>query len=184
MPKLHEVIETRLSPADTFAFIAEFANAEIWDPGTLESKRIDTGPLGVGARYAVTVKVGENSAPMTYMIDVYEPDTRVVLVGKGELVTARDDIRFEPMADGGTRVDYTADLTLNGWRQLATPFLSGAFRTLGDNARIGMTAALAERVRSVRVAVSASAAASAGRTGATAPAGQATSTDGSSPTGS
>lgn len=178
MPKLHEVIETRLSPADTFAFIAEFANAEIWDPGTLESKRIDSGPLGVGARYAVTVKVGGSSAPMTYTVDAYEPEARVVLLGKGDLVTARDDIRFEPMADGGTRVDYTADLTLNGWRRLATPFLGGAFRTLGDNARIGMTAALAERVRL------ASAAASAGRTGVAAPTGQADPTDGSGATGS
>jgi len=69
MPKLHEVIETCLSPADTFAYIAEFANAEIWDPGTLESRRIDAGPLGVGARYAVTVKVGGSSAPMTYWIE-------------------------------------------------------------------------------------------------------------------
>lgn len=178
MPKLHEVIETRLSPADTFAFIAEFANAEIWDPGTLESRRIDSGPLGVGARYAVTVKVGGSSAPMTYTIDAYEPDTRVVLLGRGEFVTAHDDIRFEPMADGGTRVDYSADLTLNGWRQLATPFLGGAFRTLGENARIGMTAALAERARSVRVA------ASAGATSGAAPTGQANPTDGSGATGS
>ncbi len=169
MPKLHEVVETRLSPLDAFAFIAEFANAEIWDPGTLESIRIDAGPLGVGARYAVTVKVGGSSAPMTYTIDAFEPNTRVVLLGKGDFVTARDDIRFEPMADGGTRVDYTADLTLNGWRRLATPFLGGAFRTLGENARIGMTTALAERARAAGVA---------------GPTDEADSTDGSSATGS
>jgi len=62
-------------------------------------------------------------------------------------VTARDDIQFEPLPSGGTRVDYTADLTLNGWRRLASPFLGGPFRKLGENARLGMTAALAERAR-------------------------------------
>ncbi len=82
---------------------------------------------------------------MIYTIETYEPDTRVVLRGEGKTVTARDDIRFAPTADGGTRVDYTADIELKGWMRLLTPFLGGAFRKLGDDARTGMTAALAER---------------------------------------
>jgi len=145
MPRLHETIDTRLPQQDTFAFIADFANSQVWDPGTVSSKRIGGPDVGVGTSYALTVKVGRGTAPMVYTIETYEPDTRVVLRGEGKTVTARDDIRFEATADGGTRVDYTADIELKGWMRLLTPFLGGAFRKLGDDARTGMTASLAER---------------------------------------
>lgn len=151
MPRLHEIIETSLPPQDTFAFIADFANSEVWDPGTVSSKRIDGGTsVGEGASYDLIVKVGSGTAPMVYTIETYEPDTRVVLRGAGKTVTARDDIRFAPTADGGTRVDYTADIELKGWMRLLTPFLGGAFKKLGDDAKSGMTAALAERADAAR----------------------------------
>jgi carbon monoxide dehydrogenase subunit G len=145
MPRLHEIIQTSLPPQDTFAFIADFANSQIWDPGTVSSKRIGGTSVGAGTSYALTVKVGSGTAPMVYTIETYEPDTRVVLRGEGKSVSALDDIRFEPTADGGTKVDYTADIELKGWMRLLTPFLGGAFKKLGDDARTGMTAALAER---------------------------------------
>ena len=147
MPRLHEIIETMLSQRETFDFIADFANSAEWDPGTITSARIDAGPVGPGASYALTVKVGGSTAPMTYTIETHEPDTRVVLRGEGKSVTARDDIRFEPTAAGGTRVDYTADIELKGWMRLLQPLLGGAFRKLGDDAREGMMAALAARAR-------------------------------------
>ena len=146
MPRLHETIDTRLPQRDAFAFIADFANAQVWDPGTIASKWISGTTVGVGTSYALTVKVGRGSAPMVYTIETYEPDTRVVLRGEGKTVTARDDIRFAATVDGGTRVEYIADIELRGWMRLLTPFLGGAFRKLGDDARTGMTAALAERV--------------------------------------
>lgn len=145
MTRLHETIETTLPLADTFAFIADFDNAEVWDPGTLASQRLGDGPVGVGAAYDLSVKMGGGAAPMTYIIETYEPDKRVVLRGDGERATARDDIRFESTASGGTRVDYTADIELKGWLRLLQPLLGGAFRKLGDDARTGMTRALAER---------------------------------------
>lgn len=145
MTRLHETIETTLPLADTFAFIADFANAQVWDPGTLTSTRIGDGPVGVGAAYDLSVKMGGGAAPMTYVIETYEPDRRVVLRGEGKQATARDDIRFEATADGGTRVDYIADIELKGWMRILQPVLGGAFRKLGDDARIGMTRALAER---------------------------------------
>lgn len=144
MTRLHETIETTLPLSDTFAFIADFANAEVWDPGTLTSARVGDGPVAVGATYALTVKMGGGAAPMTYTIEAFEPDRRVVLRGEGERATARDDIRFEATADG-TRVDYTADIELKGWMRLLQPVLGGTFRKIGEDARTGMTQALAER---------------------------------------
>ena len=158
MTRLHETIETTLPLADTFAFIADFANAQVWDPGTLASTRIGDGPVGVGATYDLSVKMSGGAAPMTYTIETLEPDRRVVLRGEGERASARDDIRFEATPAGGTRVDYTADIELKGWLRLLQPLLGGAFRKLGDDARTGMTRALAERA-AARAAASAAASA-------------------------
>ena len=148
MPRLHEIIETTLPIDETFAFIADFANNEVWDPGTVSSRRVGDGPIGPGTSYDLVVKVGAGSAPMTYTVETYEPGRRVVLHGEGERVIARDDIRFEATPAGGTRVDYVADLQLKGVMRLLTPLLGGTFRKIGEDARTGMTAALADRAAS------------------------------------
>lgn len=147
MPRLHETIETSLPLQDTFAYIADFATNEEWDPNTVSAVRVGDGPVGTGARYDLVVKMGSGTIPMQYTIEAYEPDRRVVLRGVGKDIVATDDIRFAPTDDGGTRVDYLADIELKGWKGLLTPFLGGAFRKIGQGARDGMTEALAERAR-------------------------------------
>ena len=59
---------------------------------------------------------------MEYRISVFEPPTRVVLVGSGSGVSAVDEIRLERIATG-TRLDYTADIRLGGVLRLIQPFL-------------------------------------------------------------
>src|SRR3954466_4801962 len=133
MPRLHETIETRLPLDDAFAFVADFANAPRWDPGTVTSTRIDEGPLGAGARYALGVRMRGRVAPMEYRVTGWEPGRRVVLRGTGSGVEAVDSILFSP-ANAGTRVDYTADIRLTGWMRLLAPFAGGAFRKIASNA--------------------------------------------------
>ena len=133
MTTLHERIETTLPIDATFAYVADFANSQEWDPGVATAERLDTGPVGVGSRYRLGVRIGGRVAPMEYRISVFEPPTRVVLVGSGSGVSAVDDIRFE-RDRRGTRVDYTADIRLGGARRLIQPFLGRAFATIGRNA--------------------------------------------------
>jgi carbon monoxide dehydrogenase subunit G len=145
MTTLHERIETALPIDETFAFVADFANSQIWDPGVATAHRIDAGPVGVGSRYRLGVRLGSRIAPMDYRITVFEPSTRVVLVGSGSGVSAVDEIRFE-RTDAGTRIDYTADIRLGGVLRLIQPFLGRAFTNLGRNAVDGMQRALDARV--------------------------------------
>ena len=152
MPRLHETVDTSLPIDDAFWFIADFANAMIWDPGTVSSTRLGDTPVGVGSTFRLDVRVGSRTAPMTYRIEQLEPDRRVVLTGDGEQVRARDDIAFAVLPDGGTRVDYTADLELKGWLRLLQPFLGGTFRKIGDDARTGMQRALDARAAARRAA--------------------------------
>lgn len=146
MTRLHETLETALPVDDAFAFVADFANARHWDPGVATSERIDDGPLGVGARYRLGVRMRGRVAPMEYRITAFDAPRRVVLVGEGSNVTAVDEILFAPRADGtGTRIEYLADIRLGGWMRLLAPFAGGAFRALADNAVNGMRRALDER---------------------------------------
>jgi carbon monoxide dehydrogenase subunit G len=148
MTKLREQIETPLATKAAFAFVADFANSSIWDPGVETSERLDPGPVGVGARYRLGVRLGGRVAPMEYQITVFEAPHRVVLTGEGSGVSAVDEIRFEPAGKGkGTRIDYTADIRLHGWMRLIQPFLGRSFARLARNAIEGMQRELDKRAR-------------------------------------
>ena len=148
MTTLTERIDTALPIEETFAFVADFANSAIWDPGVAIAERLDTGAIGLGSRFRLGVRLGGRVAPMEYRIAVFEPPTRVLLIGSGSGVAAEDDIRFERIT-GGTRVDYTADIRLGGLLRLIQPFLGRAFATLGQNAVGGMQRTLDARAAAV-----------------------------------
>ena len=142
MTRIHERIETALLIDDAFDYIADFANSHAWDPGTVSSRRIDTGPVQAGAVYLLDVRMGDRIAKMEYRIRDYERPTRVVLTGSGSDVEAVDEIRFE-RAGNGTVIDYTADIKLGGLLRFAQPFLGRSFEKLGRDAAAGMHRRLA-----------------------------------------
>jgi dehydrogenase/reductase SDR family member 12 len=144
MTTIHERLDTALPIEDAFDYVADFANSQEWDPGVDNAERSDDGPVGLGSRFRLGVHIGSRVTPMEYEISTFERPTRVVLTGSGSGVSAVDDIRFE-QRDGGTRIDYTADIRLGGLLRLVQPFLGGAFKTLGRNAVEGMQRTLDER---------------------------------------
>ena len=137
MARLHETLQTTLPIDRAFAFVADFSNAERWDPGVAWSKAVANSTPRVGTEYELGVRLGGRVAPMSYRITLIDPAKRVVLGGRGSNVSAVDDIRFE-QTDGGTRIDYTADIELTGWMRLAAPFAGRAFASIARNARDGM----------------------------------------------
>ena len=146
MPLLHEHVETELPVDAAFAYLADFSNSAIWDPGTATAKRLDSGPIRIGSRFALAVRMAGSVRPMTYEIVDLEPPREVVLRGEGSGVAATDTMTFTPTA-GGTRIDYRADIRLRGWRRLLEPFAGKTFERIGREAREGMERTLAERAR-------------------------------------
>jgi carbon monoxide dehydrogenase subunit G len=137
MAILREQIETALPLDQAFAFVADFSNARRWDPGVVSSERSNPGPVGIGARYRLAVRLGGRAAPMDYEIATFEPSRRVVLRGTGSGVSAVDDVRFQATPTG-TRIEYIADIRLHGLLRLATPFAGGALARIARDARDGM----------------------------------------------
>ena len=96
MTKISEQVETTLPPEAAFAYVADFSRQAEWDPNTVSAKRVDSGELGVGARFALDVKLGRKVAPMEYRITEYDAPRRVVLVGEGSGVWTEDEILSSP----------------------------------------------------------------------------------------
>ena len=64
MTTLHERIETTLPLDEAFAFVADFANAEATGtPASPPPSGSTPGPVGVGARYRLGVRMGGSVAP-------------------------------------------------------------------------------------------------------------------------
>lgn len=144
MKRLHEIIEVPCNPADAFRFTSNFGLIEQWDPGVTESEKLTPGPIRKGSRFRVVIKSGLGTSEMHYTIRRFEPPHRVVLEGEGETVHAIDDIRFTAM-EGGTCIDYTADITLGGVAARAEFLLGGALERVGKKAMQGLHKALTPR---------------------------------------
>lgn len=130
---------------DAFAYVADFGRAAEWDPGLIESRRLDQGPLRVGSAFHIVADVRGKPQQFRYAITDYDAPSRIVIEGDGEKATSRDEVLFEaagPGPDAGTRVTYDVDIRLKGARRIAEPFLGGYMRALGDKALAGLQAKL------------------------------------------
>ena len=137
MTKLVEHIETPLAREAAFHYVADFSRQAEWDPNTVSSRRIDDGELGVGARFALEVKMGPRLAPMEYRITEWQAPSRVVLIGEGSGVWTEDSITFTETA-AGTSIEYVFDIRLAGALGLIQPLLRRAFTSIGRGAAAGM----------------------------------------------
>jgi hypothetical protein len=100
----------------------------------------------VGARYRLGIRMRGRVSPMEYEITHLEALHRVVLSGRGSGVRAIDDIRFIRTTTG-TRIEYVADIRLQGVLRLLAPLAGGAFKRVAENARNGMQRTLDELAR-------------------------------------
>lgn len=147
MIRLQESLDSPRSPLECFFYAADFRNLTGWDPTAVEARKTTPGPLGVGTAFDIVVSFGPRRLPMRYVITAFEPPLRVVLSGDGETVSAIDEIRFEPLAHfdgGGTRVIYTADLTLKDASALTEHAAKPIVMLNGKRAITGLKRALAE----------------------------------------
>jgi dehydrogenase/reductase SDR family protein 12 len=141
MVKLHETRLIDRPIEEVFEYTSDFNNIEDWDPGISSSSQVDAGPVGVGSRFELGVAFGARRIPMTYEITEYQPNERVVIIGKGSQLEAVDEIRFEER-DGQTMVDYTADLKFHNYVKYLAPFMGPIFKKVGERAVDGLKESL------------------------------------------
>ena len=146
MTTIRETVTTALDRTGAFDYVADFGQQAEWDPNTASSRRLDDGPIAVGSRFALQVKMGPRLAPMEYRItELVRPD-RVVLEGEGSGVWSRDEITFSDTSSG-TRVVYEATIELRGILGWFQPLLGRAFAAIGRGAASGLQRELEERAQ-------------------------------------
>lgn len=130
-------IESTRSPADTFAYMAEFANIRDWDPTVTEARALGEREPGLGSRFFVRVHWLGRDLPLTYEIVEFDPPRRMVLRAENESSVSEDTVEVAAR-DIGSALTYDARVTLKGLGRFADPLLGLAFKRLGDNAAAGL----------------------------------------------
>jgi hypothetical protein len=134
-------VESRLSTAAAFAYMADFSNARFWDPSVSEARRDSDGPIGVGSTFQLVSRFAGREVHLAYELVAYEPSTRVVLEARKPGFVSRDTITVEATDDGSV-VRYDALLELRGARRVFDPILQRLFTRLGDAAALGLRSTL------------------------------------------
>jgi carbon monoxide dehydrogenase subunit G len=137
MARYQASVESPRTREDVFAYLSDFSTAKEWDPGTVQSDRLDDGPLGTGSEFRLVAAFLGRRTTLTYRILEFDPPNAVTFRGENATVVSLDRITFES-SGSGTRVTYDADLTLKGWLKIADPVLALAFKRVGDAALDGM----------------------------------------------
>jgi carbon monoxide dehydrogenase subunit G len=122
MLSAHRSFATTTPPDRVYAFLADFENAEEWDPGTLECRRLD-GDGGVGTRYRNVSSFLGRKTTLEYVTTELEPTTFVHFTGQNEQFTGHDRLRLEA-SGAGTRVSYDAEFAFHGASMVAVPVVA------------------------------------------------------------
>jgi uncharacterized protein YndB with AHSA1/START domain len=139
-----------------FDYLADFRSAAEWDPGVRAAHLRSGEPGRPGAEFEVVSRVLGRDVPLVYRAVTVERPDRIVLMAESKTVVSRDEITLADVAGGGTAVTYDAELRLRGALRFLDPGLRFLFSRIGDNARDGLAARLAEPLRPLPHAVRAS----------------------------
>lgn len=79
-----------------------------------------------------------NETTVHYTMFEYKPMQKVALKGVNKEITAIDEIIFTPVNEKMTNVTYNANIVLNGFRWLFTPFILKPLNDLRKDAHKGL----------------------------------------------
>lgn len=132
--------EVDRDPTTVLTYLADFGNAEQWDPGTKTCVRSNSGPVEVGATWHNVSEFAGRETELDYRLEVLEPG-HIVLVGKNKTATSTDDIRITPSTESAMRsvITYRSEVAFHGVAKLAGPFVQPVFERLGDKTVEGIT---------------------------------------------
>lgn len=142
MPRVVRSVTTTWTPERAFAYMADFSHTAEWDPGVVEATRADSGDIGTGSAFLLTVRVGTRHVPMRYEITDYAPG-RVTFSSRSSALESVDTVTVVRRG-GTTEVVYDARIGLRGLLRLADPLLALAFHGVARRAVRGLEQRLAQ----------------------------------------
>lgn len=145
MPTVSRTFDVSVPPDVVVPYLADFANAEEWDPGTERCTPNDAGPPKVGSSWHNTSKIAGITTELTFTLEQLRDDL-VVLVGRNKTATSTETIEVKPNA-GGSTITYTNELEFNGAAKLAGPLSKIVFEKLGNDTEKQLSESLEKQRR-------------------------------------
>lgn len=118
----HRTFTTTAAPDRVHTFLADFENAEEWDPGTVECTRVD-GDGGVGTRYRNVSSFLGRKTTVDYVTRELTAPSFVHFEGTNQQFTGHDRITLQA-SGGGTQVTYDASFRFHGAAKLVVPVVA------------------------------------------------------------
>jgi hypothetical protein len=75
-------VDTPRPPAQAFAYLSDFTTAAEWDRGTVQSQRLDKGPIGEGTEFRWWPSSLGRKTVLTYSVVEYQPPHAVTFRGE------------------------------------------------------------------------------------------------------
>ena len=91
----------------------------------------------IGSDYQLTTVFNDNESEVVYNMTHYEKYMKIGLKGQNKMITAIDQIHFRDLGQV-TEILYKADISLNGFYFLFTPFIRSGLDKLTIEAKAGM----------------------------------------------
>jgi uncharacterized membrane protein len=104
-------------PVDAvFAYVTDGLNGSKWRSGVLETELVSASGLGAVYRQGVKGPGGRRVAA-DYKVTAFEPGRRMAFEAIAGPVRPTGEFRFADV-EGGTRVSFSLDAPLSGWKAL------------------------------------------------------------------
>lgn len=129
MTRISRTFSVDATPSAVLDYLKDFAHAEDWDPGTVECRRLDDGPVTVGSRWHNTSRILGVSTELEYELTELTK-SKVVFAGSNDTATTSDSITVVPTGTG-SEITYVADIELSGAAKLASPAMKLVFEKIG-----------------------------------------------------
>jgi uncharacterized protein YndB with AHSA1/START domain len=125
--KFQNTITIARSPAEVFAYLADFERIPTWNYAIAETRKVSDGPVGVGTRYRQVRTVPRRSEE-SFEVTELEPEARLAIEGTFGPFPGRFTYLLEPVP-GGTRVTNVVDLQPSGVARLVGGLATSGVRS-------------------------------------------------------
>jgi uncharacterized protein YndB with AHSA1/START domain len=115
------------SPAEVFAYLADFENVPTWNYAIVETRTLSEGPVRVGTRYRQVRKLPRPSEE-SFQVTELEPETRLSVEGTFGPFPGRFSYFLEAVAEG-TRVTNVVELKPSGVLKLVGGLATSRLRS-------------------------------------------------------
>tara|TARA_Y100001960_G_scaffold331968_1_gene430828 strand:- start:1131 stop:1580 length:450 start_codon:yes stop_codon:yes gene_type:complete len=137
MVKYEATIQSKHNLADVFEYLSNFCSVTQWDPNVIEANQIVGSSAEIGSSYEVIAKFGVSKVPLRYEIVKLVASREIELMALAPNFVARDVMKFREN-NGGTVVQYQAELNFSGFWKLLSPLMQLIFNRTGDKAAVGL----------------------------------------------